>query len=579
MRQVLRLLGLFASYWKWMLGGLLLSVVTFLADVGLMALAGWFIASMAIAGLTGTPFNYFIPAVAIRGLAICRSLGRYLERLVTHETAFRLIARLRVWLYDRLEPLAPARLQAYRSGDLLSRLGADIDALDNFYARLLTPVAGAVAGCAICVLFLCRYSVSAALITLGFLILAGAVTPFSVERLGAPTGEHLVEVSSRLRSQVIEGLQGMGELRVYQATERQARFIEEETRDMLRYQARMSRLNGFSEGVVGLLADLAMWFSVIMIIPLTVSGDLRGPDLAMIALFILTVFEAVAPLPNAFQMLGHTLTAARRLFALADARPAIREPDSASREPERFSIDIRGLTFRYAPAGPSVLKHINLKIEEDQRLAVIGPTGSGKTTLAHLLLRFWEYEEGEIILGGRPLKSYRSSDIRRKVAVVSQDSHLFNTTIRENILLANLNASEGRMIQAAKAAQLHDFVRSLPESYDTFVGEMGVKLSTGQIRRVAIARALLKNAPMVILDEPTEGLDPMTEKKVMEALLALMQGRCALLITHRLVGLEAMDEVVILENGEIVEQGGHADLMRKSAHYRRYHNLRFTWTP
>ncbi|MEJ2169592.1 MAG: ATP-binding cassette domain-containing protein [Desulfobacterales bacterium] len=278
-------------------------------------------------------------------------------------------------------------------------------------------------------------------------------------------------------------------------------------------------------------------------------------------------------------MLGHTLTAARRLFALADASPAIREPDSASREPERFSIDIRGLTFRYAPGGPNVLKHINLKIEEGQRLAIIGPTGSGKTTLAHLLLRFWEYEEGEIVLGGRPLKSYRSSDIRRKMAVVSQDSHLFNTTIRENILLANLDASEERMIQAAKAAQLHDFVRSLAEGYDTFVGEMGVKLSTGQIRRVAIARALLKNAPMVILDEPTEGLDTMTEKKVMKALLALMQGRAALLITHRLVGLEAMDKVVMLENGEIVEQGGHADLMRKSSRYRRYYDLRFTWTP
>ena len=519
MREILRLLGLFAPYWKWIGAGIFLSVVTFLADVGLMALSGWFIASMAIAGLTGAPINYFTPAAAIRALAICRTLGRYLERLVTHETAFRLLARLRSWFYERLEPLVPARVQAYRSGDLLSRLSADIDALDNFYVRLLTPLVSAIVGCAVCVLFLSRYSVSVALVTLGFLFLAGAVVPFSVQRLGAPAGEQMVEISSRLRSQVIDGLQGMGELRVYQAAERQALSIEEGTRDMLKCQAKMSRLNGFSEGAVGLCANLAMWFSILLILPLTTRGDLTGAELALITFFTMTAFEGVAPLPHAFQMLGHTLKAAGRVFTLADAQPEIREPDRPSPVPERFSIDIRDLMFRYSTASPWVLKHINLKIEEGRRLAIIGPTGSGKTTLASLLLRFWEYEEGEIILGGRPLKSYRSPDVRRNVAVVSQDTHLFNTTVRENILIGNLGASEEQMIRAAKAARIHDFVRSLPEGYDTFVGEAGVRLSAGQARRVTIARAILKDAPVMILDEPTEGLDPETEIQVMKTLV------------------------------------------------------------
>jgi ATP-binding cassette subfamily C protein CydC len=573
MREVLRLLGLFVPYWKWMAGGLVLSVITFLADVGLMALSGWFIASMAVAGLTGVPLNYFTPAAAIRSLAICRTLARYLERMVTHETAFRLLARLRVWFYDRLDPLVPARVQAYRSGDLLSRLIADIDALDNFYVRQLTPTASAIVGCTVCVLFLSRYSVNVALVTLIFLFLAGAVVAFFLHRLGTADAGHLVEISSHLRSQVIDGLQGMGELRVYQAAERQARSIEEGTRDVLRCQAKMSRLNGFSEGAVGLCANLALWFSIILLVPLTARGELRGAELALITFFTVTAFEAVAPLPRSFQMLGHTLEAARRVFTLADAQPEVREPDRPSHVPERFSIEFRDLMFRYSTDSPWILKHINLKIEEGRRLALIGPTGSGKTTLAHLLLRFWEYEEGEIILGGCPLRSYQSSDVRRKVAVVSQDTHLFNTTVRENIMIANLSASEEQIVQAAKAAQIHDFVRSLPEGYNTFVGEAGIKLSAGQARRLTIARAILRDAPAVILDEPTEGLDPETESQVMKTLFTLMEGRTVLLITHRLVGLEAVDEVVMLEGGQIVERGRHADLIQKNSHYRRYHDL------
>jgi ATP-binding cassette subfamily C protein CydC len=572
MREVLRLLGLFVPYWKWIAGGIALSVVTFLADVGLMALSGWFIASMAVAGLTGVPFNYFTPAAAIRAFAICRTLGRYLGRLVTHETALRLLARLRSWFYERLEPLVPAGLQTYRSGDLLSRLSADIDTLDNFYVRLLTPVVSAIVGCAFCVLFLSRYSINAALVTFIFLLLAGAVVPFSLQRLGVPAGERLVEMSSHLRSQVISGLQGMGELRVYRAAERQARSIEAGTREMLRCQAKMSRLDGFADGAVGLCANLAVWFSILLILPRIIIDDLTGAELALIVFFTMTTFETVAPLPHVFQMLGQTLKAASRVFTLADAQPEIREPDRPCQVPQRFSIEIRDLMFRYSAPSPWILNQINLKIEEGKHLAIIGPTGSGKSTLACLLFRFWEYQAGDIILGGRSLRSYRSADLLRNVAVVSQETHLFNTTVRENLLIANLDASEEQMIQAARAARIHDFVQSLPEGYDTYVGEAGVRLSAGQARRLTIARAILKDAPVLILDEPNEGLDPETERRVMGTLATLTEGRTVLLITHRLTGLEAVDRVLMLKGGKIVERGRHADLMRESPSYRRYHD-------
>lgn len=573
MKDLWRLFRLFLPYWKRITAGILVSLITFLADLGLLALSGWFIFAMAIAGISGSSINYFTPAAAIRAFAICRTVGRYAERLITHDNALRLLSTMRVWLYERLEPLAPARLQEFRSGDLLSRLDADISVLDNFYVRLLTPLLAAIFGIGLCTLFLSWYNLSVALVTLIFLLFAGGVVPALVRHVGARTGEEMVDASSRLRTQVIDGLQGMGELRVFGASEGQARSIEETTGELLGYQARMSRLKGLSDGAVGLFANLALWSSLVLLIPLVHRGELAGLDLPMLGLFVLASFEVVAPLPIAFQMLGKTLTAARRVFAVVDTEPMVHEPISPSPPPEKFTIKFRDLSFRYRPELPRALTNINLQIPAGRRTAVIGATGSGKSTLINVLLRFWDYTEGEILFGGLPLKSYRLEDVRRFVAVVSQDTHLFNTTIRENILLANLNANEQQMFDAAKAAQIHDFILSLPDGYHTFVGEAGIRLSVGQCRRVAIARALLKEAPILILDEPTEGLDAETEKQLMEALLELMAGRSVLLITHRLVGLQVMDEVVLLDSGKIVERGSHADLMLGSARYRRYHDL------
>ncbi len=568
-----RLLRLFAPYWRWMSLGIGAALITFLGNVGLMAVSGWFLASMGVAGLTGSSFNYFTPAAAIRGLAIARTVGRYLERLLTHEATLRLLAHMRVWFYQRLEPLAPARLAEYRSGDLLSRIRADIDTLDNFYVRLVTPVATAVLGISVCVAVLACYSNAVALTTLLALVVSGVLVPLGVQRLGAETGRQMVETSAQLRSHVLDGLQGMGELRVFEAADRQARRVAESTQTLLRQQAHMSFLQGVTDGVLGLCANLAMWTAVLLLVPQILLHHLAPVDLAFIVLMIPAAFEAVLPLPEAFRMLGHTLTAARRIFTLVDARPAVTEPVAPAPMPETFAVSIEGVGFRYAPDVPWALRDIRLEIPEGGRLAVIGPTGSGKTTLIQLLLRFWECSEGVIKWGERPLQDYHSNDIRRSVAVVSQDTHLFNTTIRENILLARPAADTAELTAAAKAAQLHEFIESLPEGYETFVGEAGVKLSGGQARRIAIARAVLKNAPLLILDEPTEGLDAETARELMDTLLALMQGRSVLLVTHRLTGLQAMDRVIFLEAGKIAAQGRHEQLLQESPRYRHYHDL------
>ncbi|HEX9803568.1 MAG TPA: thiol reductant ABC exporter subunit CydD, partial [Gammaproteobacteria bacterium] len=568
---LLRLLRLLKPYWQWMALGILLSFATLLANVGLMAMSGWFIAAMAIAGLAGVSMNYFTPAATIRTFAILRTVGRYGERLVTHEATFRVLAQLRVWFYTRLEPLAPARLQQYRSGDLLSRIRSDIDTLDNLYLRILVPVAVALLGLVGVGLFLSLYHPLLALINLAFLLLAGVGVPALVQWLGRKPGRALVESNAALHATAVDGLQGMGELLVYGAAARQGGQLHGHSRALTDAQWRMSHLSGLSQAALGLSANLAVWLVMLAAIPMLGSGALERPELAMLALFALASFEVVMPLPLAFQMLGQTLSAAGRVFEIVDAEPQAPEPSAPSPQPEAFGLAIEGVGFRYTDSELPALEGIDLALPPGRRVAVVGATGSGKSTLLNLLLRFWDPQAGRITLGGHDLRDYHGEDLRRHIAVVSQGTHLFTTTLRENLRVANPQASEEQLLAALATAQLDEFVASQPDGLDTWVGEAGVKLSGGQARRVAIARALLKDAPILLLDEPTEGLDPATEQELMQALYRLMAGRTVLLITHRLVGLDAMDEILVLDRGHVAERGSHAELLGAGGIYAGMH--------
>jgi ATP-binding cassette subfamily C protein CydC len=288
----------------------------------------------------------------------------------------------------------------------------------------------------------------------------------------------------------------------------------------------------------------------------------------MLVLLTLAAFEAVAPLPLAFQQLETTLTAARRLFSIADTKPAVTDPPGPSPRPAGHSIEIRDLRFRYPEASSWSLNGIDLELPEGQRIALVGATGSGKSTLLSLLLGFHEADSGEIRLGGEPLGAFRGDDLRERITLVSQHTHLFAATVRDNLLLAAPDASQARLEQVCETAQIRDFIRSLPDGYDTWVGETGVRMSGGQARRIAIARALLRDAPILLLDEPTEGLDARTEHDLLGAVQALMEGRSTLLVTHRPSVLEAMDEILVLAEGRIVERGTHRELTA-AQHYPR----------
>ncbi|SMP48531.1 ATP-binding cassette, subfamily C, CydC [Desulfonatronum zhilinae] len=562
MRVFRLLLSMARAKWPWLLLGLLCSVVTVLANMALLALAAWFLASMALAGVSGVLFNYFLPAGAIRTLAIVRSVGRYFERLVSHDATLRLLADLRVRFFQRLVPLVPAGLSkkdgrgGMHSADLFSRLRADIDLLDNFYLRLLLPAGTAVCVAGVAFFFFFFFDPGLALGVAGLWLLAGAVLPAFCLYRGAADGAEQVQAASRLRCLVVDGLRGMEELLVYGAGPRHRELVQRENDRLIRLQTRTARLESMAQGMVGLASGLAMWLVLLSGISLVGSEDWSPATLPMLAVLALVSFEAILPLPGAWRMWGQIRMAAGRILEITEARAPVTEPLEPREMPSEGDLVIRDLWFTY-PGGTSdrdkpTLRGLNLDLPQGGRVGIVGSAGSGKTTLQQILLRFWEYDHGEIRLAGRELRSVSGDEVRARMAVVSQHVFLFNATIAENLRLGRPQATQAQLWEALRTARLDEFAASLPEGLNTRVGQLGARLSGGQARRLSVARALLKDAPILILDEPTEGLDAGTEAELWAELLPLMQGRSVLLITHRPAGLEYMERVYRLEQGRLV---------------------------
>ena len=546
MKDLLRLLRLLGPSWRWQAAGILLGVLVVLTNAGLLALSGWFIAGMGLAGLGLLRIEYFLPAAAIRALAIIRTIGRYLERLVTHEATFRLLSDLRVWFYTHLEPLAPARLQQHRAGDLLSRIRADIDSLDNVYLRVLAPSMTGLLCVILIVGFLVRFSAGVALADFLGLMLVGLALPIAAFRAGRHTGQEAVVRRGQLRAEIADTVRGFEELQVFGAMERQTARHEAAYATLAVLQRRETQVKAAIGGATLFLIQATMLAALALAIPLALKKTLPGPDIVMLALLVLASFDAVSGLPGAYRALGQTLAAARRIFEIVDTEPAVREPAQEAAPPTCFDITFSHVSLRYNEAERWVLRDVSFHIQQGGALGILGPSGSGKTSLANLLLRFWEFQEGEILLGGVPIHALSGETMRGYCAVITQQTHLFNTSIRENLRIARPRATDAEMERALRDAGLLDEVRAMPQELDTMVGEMGTHLSGGQARRVAIARAFLKDAPILVLDEPTEGLDAVSERIVGEALARLMPGRTTLLISHRPRTAWEFDKVLIM---------------------------------
>ena len=548
MKDLLRLLGLFKPYLGWMMLGVLLSLITVLANVGLMAMSGWFISAMALAGAAGVSMNYFTPAGWIRAAAMSRTAGRYAERLVTHEATFRLLAELRVWFYQRIEPLAPAVLEQYHSGDILSRIRADIDTLNNVYLRLFVPMVVAVLASVILVMILAFYQPILAVLEAVLLLIAGVLMPWSMQRLSQQAGQQTVQLTADLRTHLISDIQGLGELLVYGADTAHAQQVQQLSLQLAQQQRLLNRLNALAQGALSLCANLAMWFTLLLVIPLVVTAQLAPAELTMLVLLVLASFEVVAPLPLAMQSLGETLAAARRIFALADQTPAIQEPLQPLAVPQRFDMQFKQVDLYYPQQTQPALQQVSFNVPAGTSLAIVGASGSGKSSIASLILRFREPSAGQILVNGQAIQAYNSNALRKQIAAASQQTHLFNTSIRENLLLAKPEATQAELEAACQATLIHDFIQAQPEAYDTWVGETGVKLSGGQARRIGLARLLLKPAALLILDEPTEGLDPETAVQVLNNILAFAQQhqQSIVLITHQLNDCRLVQQTLFL---------------------------------
>jgi ATP-binding cassette subfamily C protein CydC len=569
-RPLFRLLALIGTYWRWMLLAAILGFCTVASSIFLMAAAAYIIARAA---LQPSIADLEVAVVGVRFFGIARGVFRYLERYISHEVTFRLLARLRVWFYRALEPLAPARLMQYRGGDLLARILGDIEALQHFYGRVIAPPAVALLIGLLMAFFMGAFDPALALTLLLFLAVAGVAVPILVFFLGREPGRQVIRVRAALNVALVDGIQGMSEIVAFGGQADRLAQVRALSRQLAVSQKRLAWIGGLNNALGVLLIGLATLAILVVAIPLVNAARLSGVDLAVVALATMASFEAVLPLALAAQYLESNLEAARRLFEIVDVQPEVRDPAQPAPPPAQYGIAFEQVRFRYAPGEPPALDGISFDLPPGKRVAVVGPSGAGKSTLLNLLLRFWEAQEGRVTLGGRDLRSYAGDDLRRLIGVVAQNTHLFNATIRENLLLAQRDADEDALIRAAQGAQIHDFILSLPGGYETWIGEGGVRLSGGERQRLAIARALLKGAPVLVLDEATANLDTVTEAEVLRAVRQLMENRTTLIITHRLVALESVDEILVLQAGRIVERGSLRDLLQAGGFFRRMWDL------
>lgn len=537
---LLRALRLALPFWRGMLLAALLGTLTIASSISLMSTSAWLISKAA---LQPSIAELSVAVVGVRFFGIARGVFRYLERLVSHETTFRLLAYLRVEFYKRLEPLAPARLVSLRTGDLLSRVIEDIESLQNLYLRAIAPPMVALIIALLFTLFLNLFHPLLAVVTLVLMLAAGIGVPLLAWWGNNQSGADKVALRAELDATLVDNIQGLAETLIYGQAQNQFHKLHTLNQNLAIQEKCIARFDGLQLALTVFLTSAAALIVLVVAIP-----RIEGIYLATVTLATVAVFEAFSPLAQAAVQLGATAQAARRLFEITDLSPAITDSHGTTNPPINGDLAIYDLSFRYTPDSLPVLHDLSLKLNAGQHIAILGESGSGKSTLVNLLVRFWDYDTGQIMLGGHDLRSYNSIDIRNRFGVMSQHTHIFNTTIRENILIARKAASQDELETAAQQAQIHDFIHSLPDGYDTYIGEGGRQLSGGERQRIALARVLLKQSSIILLDEATANLDADTEYAVMQTVLRVAQERSLLIFTHRHIFLDQMDQVYILKD-------------------------------
>ena len=563
MRALLPFLRLFKFAKLPLFLGLVLMITGLASSIGLLTTSGWFLAATAIAGL-GTLFNFFYPSASVRGLAISRTLFRYFEKLVTHDATFRILAKLRVQVFEKIIPLSPAVLNRYRNSDLLNRLVSDVDTLDSLYLRLIAPFITAI----FVILAMCiGLSFVNAPLALGLgvsLLLLVLVIPTVFYQLGKKFGDKLVYSRALYRTQFLEFIQAQAELLLFNAEDKLKDNMAKTETNWQADQQKEANLSGFSTALSlflnGLIIAAMLWFS---------SQAEFGNDeyrMAFIALFTfaaLASFEILMPLGSAFLHIGQVIASAERVTDIIEQQPLVVFNGKTEFDQNATTlIEAKDLSFTYPERQNRALENLNLTIQKGKKVAILGKTGSGKSTLLQLLVRNYDANQGELFLAGKPIADYAENTLRSQFCFLTQRVHVFSDTLRQNLQFASaVNIPDEKMIEVLNQVGLGKLLEQ-EQGLDIWLGDGGRPLSGGEQRRLGLARILLNDAPILLLDEPTEGLDRETERQILRLILAHAENKTLIMVTHRLTAIEQFDELCVIDEAKLIEKGTYAELLQ-----------------
>ena len=563
MRALLPFIRLFRFAKLSLILGLLLMILGLGSSMALLTVSGWFLAATAIAGL-GTLFNFFYPSASVRGLAIGRTVARYFEKLVTHDATFRILAKLRVQVFSKIIPLSPAVLNRYRNSDLLNRLVSDVDTLDSLYLRLLAPFFSAVFVITAMTIGLSFINAPLALGLGTFLLLLLIAIPTIFYRLGQQFGERLIQTRAAYRTQFLEFIQAQAELLLFNAEDRLKEKMVTIEKNWQADQDKEAKLSGFSTTLVmflnGLLVCGILWFSS--------QADFGDDEyrMAFIALFTfaaLAAVEIIMPLGAAFLHIGQVIAAANRVTEIVEQKPLVEFNDNAKFEEKVNLISAKDLSFAYPEQEDPVLKNLTLDLHQGQKIAILGKTGSGKSTLLQLLVRNYDTNQGELLLAEKPISAYSENTLRNQMCFLTQRVHVFSDTLRQNLQFARLEKiSDEKMTEVLNQVGLGKLLEQ-EQGLNLWLGDGGRPLSGGEQRRLGLARILLNNAPILLLDEPTEGLDRETERRILRLILQHAENKTLIMVTHRLTAIEQFDKICVIDEGKLIEQGNYESLITK----------------
>ncbi|MGQ4809644.1 Vitamin B12 import ATP-binding protein BtuD [Candidatus Entotheonellaceae bacterium PAL068K] len=518
---------------------------------------------------TNQPFTGYVWGLA--AVAPLAGVLHWLESWMAHDMAFRLLAEMRIAFFRKLDQLAPAYLVQRRTGDLMGVATQDIELVEYFFAHTIAPACVAVLAPTVVVLVLAQHSPWLALTLAPFLAIVG-LSPLAMRHRVDELGSRTREAAGELSAQAVDSIQGLTEIVTFQLEQRRSEAFHALGQHHIRLRLPFFRQLTLQQSLLEVMTGLGGLSIVAVGSVLTANGHLEAGALPLLTILSLSAFLPVSEIAQIGRQLADTLGATRRVYAVRAEKVAIEDGPGvpSDHRPNQASLEMRGVSFAYPGITRLALSHVDLVIPSGYTVALVGPSGAGKTTTAHLLMRFWDPTSGGVLLNGCDLRDYQLDDLRSRIALVAQDTYLFNDTLRQNILIANPQASQADIRKAVHYASLDDLVAALPDGLDSRVGERGMSLSGGQRQRVAIARAFLKDAPILILDEATSHLDAINERVVRDALDRLKADRTTIVMAHRLSTIRDADLIVVLDEGCVAETGTHDSLLAKGGLYAQF---------